>query len=267
MSSVDKAIENGICHRWVCDHLVPVLDRQLAGDDGGVAIVPVIDNLQEIVALIESEGREAPIVEDQQIDAREGAQQTHMIDRATVSKWETWYYENVGTSAPVVTTHTFSLNMNQVVAGQTPIASVTPTSAQTGHTTVSTAMSAVQITAATQIGGLGRFKGWVQFAGNVTIAGSTISALRAEIDNLSPGDFLNLQAYEAALHEFAASLFGDCAAIRDAHFKDLIMWPGRPNTCIGVLLLFRVLQPEPGRTPPYFQPVSHLSEPTQTRRW
>src|ERR1700745_4144680 len=78
MSSVDKAIENGICHRWVCDHLVPVLDRQLAGDDGGAAIVPVIDNLQEIVALIESEGREAPIVEDQQIDAREGAQQTHM---------------------------------------------------------------------------------------------------------------------------------------------------------------------------------------------
>ena len=27
MSSVDKAIENGVCHRWVCDHLVPVLDR------------------------------------------------------------------------------------------------------------------------------------------------------------------------------------------------------------------------------------------------
>ena len=44
----------------------------------GAAVVPVIDNLQEIVALIGSKRREAPIIEDQQIDARERAQQAHM---------------------------------------------------------------------------------------------------------------------------------------------------------------------------------------------
>jgi hypothetical protein len=75
VSIVDEAIEDGICHRWVCNRLVPVLDRQLAGDERGAAVVPVIDKLQEIVALIGSKRREAPIVEDQQIDTRERAQQ------------------------------------------------------------------------------------------------------------------------------------------------------------------------------------------------
>ena len=83
MSIVDEAIEDGICHRWVCNRLVPVLDRHLAGDERGAAVVPVIDKLQEIVALIGSKRREAPIVEDQQIDTRERAQQAHMATITT----------------------------------------------------------------------------------------------------------------------------------------------------------------------------------------
>ena len=78
MSIVDEAIEDGVCDGRVCDRLVPVIDRQLAGDECGAAVVPVIDKLQEIAALIGRERREAPIVEDQQLDTRERAQQAHM---------------------------------------------------------------------------------------------------------------------------------------------------------------------------------------------
>ena len=39
-----EPIKHGIGHRRISDPLVPVLDRQLAGDDGGALAGPVIDN-------------------------------------------------------------------------------------------------------------------------------------------------------------------------------------------------------------------------------
>jgi hypothetical protein len=46
MGVVNQAIEDGIGNGRIGDDLVPVLDRQLAGDDGGAAIVSVIDDLR-----------------------------------------------------------------------------------------------------------------------------------------------------------------------------------------------------------------------------
>jgi hypothetical protein len=57
---------------------LPVFDRQLAGDDDGAAIVPVIDDLQEVAALLGREWGQAPVVEDQEFDACERAQQAGM---------------------------------------------------------------------------------------------------------------------------------------------------------------------------------------------
>ena len=34
MGIVDEPVENGVGQSWVADGLVPVIDRQLAGDDG-----------------------------------------------------------------------------------------------------------------------------------------------------------------------------------------------------------------------------------------
>jgi hypothetical protein len=139
-----------------------------------------------------------------------------------------WYVEDVGGPATLVTTYAFSLNQNQVLAGQTPIATVTPTSAQTSPTMASTAMSAVQILAKTQIGGFGRWKSWVQFGGNVMIAGSTISAplkgggqaiafygvpvpdpcadLKAQLASLNPADFPTFQGFEDAARELGQQI-------------------------------------------------------------
>ena len=51
--------------------VVPVVDRDLAGDQGGAAAIAVFDDLEEVVSLLGPERLEPPIVEDQQFDAAE----------------------------------------------------------------------------------------------------------------------------------------------------------------------------------------------------
>ena len=59
----------------LADQVVPAVDRDLAGDQRGAAAVAVLDDLQHVVALLGAERLETPIVEDQQLDAAEGAHQ------------------------------------------------------------------------------------------------------------------------------------------------------------------------------------------------
>jgi hypothetical protein len=70
---MDQAVEDGV---GVGDQGVPLIDRELAGDDGGAAVVAILEDLQQVVAGGGVERLEAPVVEDKQIDAAEGAQQT-----------------------------------------------------------------------------------------------------------------------------------------------------------------------------------------------
>ena len=54
------------------------MNGKLAGDDGRMAAVAVLEDLQEVVASRGVERFEAPVVEDEQIDAAERAQQTRV---------------------------------------------------------------------------------------------------------------------------------------------------------------------------------------------
>ena len=69
---VDEPVEDGVGDRGVADHFVPVIDRELAGHDGRAAIVPIVDDLQQIATLIMRQRGEPPVVEDQQLNARTG---------------------------------------------------------------------------------------------------------------------------------------------------------------------------------------------------
>jgi hypothetical protein len=64
---VDEAVEDCVGDGRVGDRLVPVIDRQLAGHDGGAAIVPIVDNLQQIATLLLRQRGEPPVVEDQKL--------------------------------------------------------------------------------------------------------------------------------------------------------------------------------------------------------
>ena len=67
-----NAIEDGVGQGWVADRFVPVLDGQLAGDDGGAAAVAVFEDFQEVTLLGGGEDGKAPIVDDQHIHAGDG---------------------------------------------------------------------------------------------------------------------------------------------------------------------------------------------------
>ena len=71
MGVVNEAVEDGVGIGRIADHLVPLLDRKLAGDDGRAAAVALFEDFEEIVPRVGIERFETPVVEDEQIDARE----------------------------------------------------------------------------------------------------------------------------------------------------------------------------------------------------
>ena len=73
MGVVDEAVEDGVGECRIADDLVPLLDRNLAGDDGRSALMAVFEDFEEIALLWLGEDRQAPVVQDQQLDAREAS--------------------------------------------------------------------------------------------------------------------------------------------------------------------------------------------------
>ena len=53
---VDDAVENRVGERWDSNHIVPAVDRNLAGDDEGAFVVTVLDDFEEIAGLFRGEG-------------------------------------------------------------------------------------------------------------------------------------------------------------------------------------------------------------------
>ena len=83
MCVVNEAVEDGICERWVADGFVPLVNGELACDDGGSAAVAVFEDFQQVTALRGGEDGEAPIVNDQHIHAGDGFEDAFMAAIAT----------------------------------------------------------------------------------------------------------------------------------------------------------------------------------------
>ena len=69
VGAVDEAVEDGVGQRGIAHGLVPAFDRHLAGDDQRATIVAVVDDLQQVAALLGGQRFGPPVVQDQQIDA------------------------------------------------------------------------------------------------------------------------------------------------------------------------------------------------------
>ena len=59
---VDDAVENRVGQSRDSNHLVPAIDRNLAGDDERAFVVAVLDDFQEIAGLVGAERLRSPIV-------------------------------------------------------------------------------------------------------------------------------------------------------------------------------------------------------------
>ncbi len=67
MRVVHQPVEDRIAEGGIADHLVPVLDGELARDEGGAPPGALLDELQEIAPFAVAERGEPPVVEDEQI--------------------------------------------------------------------------------------------------------------------------------------------------------------------------------------------------------
>src|ERR1700733_15276461 len=68
MGAVDQAVEHRVGDSGITNVSMPVLDRQLAGDDGGSAAMTVVDDFQQVTPLLRGERGQTPIIEDENLD-------------------------------------------------------------------------------------------------------------------------------------------------------------------------------------------------------
>src|ERR1700731_1743608 len=74
MGVVNEAVEDGVGISRVADEGVPFVDRDLAGEDGRAAPVAFLEDFVEVTTGTGVERFEAPIVENEELDAGEAAQ-------------------------------------------------------------------------------------------------------------------------------------------------------------------------------------------------
>ena len=75
VGAVHEAVEDGIGQGWVADDVMPVLDGKLAGGDGGAYAVAVLDDLEQVAAVLGAELGQPPVVDDQDLGLGERGEQ------------------------------------------------------------------------------------------------------------------------------------------------------------------------------------------------
>ncbi len=75
---MDDAVEDGVGERRDADHVVPAVDRNLAGDDQRALVITVFDNFEQIAGLLGRQRLRPPIVQDEQFGAGDRAQKARV---------------------------------------------------------------------------------------------------------------------------------------------------------------------------------------------
>ena len=75
MRVVQHAVADRVGDHWVADVVVPLCGRELAGHDRRAGPEAVVEDLVEVSAFLLLEWRDAPVVDDQHVDARETLEQ------------------------------------------------------------------------------------------------------------------------------------------------------------------------------------------------
>ena len=84
VGAMHEPVENGVGHRRVGDHFVPVFDVDLTGHDGAATARTIVENLQQVAALFGRHVGKTPIVQDQQLAAGDGLEQSRMTAIASM---------------------------------------------------------------------------------------------------------------------------------------------------------------------------------------
>ncbi len=61
---MDETVQDGIRDRGIAQGVMPLLDRELAGDDGRAKAMTIFEDLEEVMPLHVLQGLESQIVKD-----------------------------------------------------------------------------------------------------------------------------------------------------------------------------------------------------------
>jgi hypothetical protein len=79
---MNDAVEDGVGERGNPDQVMPAVHGNLAGDDERAFVVAILDDFEQIARLIGGERFGSPIIQDEQFDARERAQEPGVVARS-----------------------------------------------------------------------------------------------------------------------------------------------------------------------------------------
>ena len=75
---MDQPVKDGIGQRGRPNGLMPVRDRQVAGDDRGPAVMPLFQQRQEVPAIVITERGQAPVVENEHVGFGQSGHELHL---------------------------------------------------------------------------------------------------------------------------------------------------------------------------------------------
>ena len=69
---MNETVEDGVGEGGVAEAVVPFLDRELAGDQGGAGGVSVLEEFEQVAAMVGIELGEAEVIEHDEVELGEG---------------------------------------------------------------------------------------------------------------------------------------------------------------------------------------------------
>ena len=79
---MNDAVENGVGQGGNADQVVPAVHGNLAGDDDRALVVAILNDFEQVARLVGVERLRPPVVEDEQLDPGERAQEPSVTGRA-----------------------------------------------------------------------------------------------------------------------------------------------------------------------------------------
>src|ERR1035437_3872247 len=86
------AAQQRVHHRFVAEEVVPLVIDQIGGNDRGMAVVPLLHQLEEDVALLRFQGQISKFVDQQYVQASEAFQE---LARGTVGQRRIHFIEQI----------------------------------------------------------------------------------------------------------------------------------------------------------------------------
>ena len=80
---MNEAVQDRVTESGIADDLVPVFHGDLACDDNRCTSMAIIENLEEVAPLGPIENRQAPVIEDKELNVSERFEQTAITPVAT----------------------------------------------------------------------------------------------------------------------------------------------------------------------------------------